>query len=254
MVRRDVRIHRLLTREWRAALSLTCVVAAACSLTNDLDVCETSVPDERDINVQTQGSTEDPGSLGGVCMGAAAENPVGQPCGCDDDCGGKAGACIPEPVGIPHGMCERKCEKDEECGAGAHCATLLSLCLLDCETSEQCPIGRACTSFGCFPHCQRDDECLGGECDLYTGCCQPTTVNGKKTGEACADDTECRSYYCLNGACVSSCVNSIGACPDEALCTSIDDSDYGICFARCTGDTDCAPGTTCQGDPKRCRL
>ena len=152
----------------------------------------------------------------GICMKADLNASSGQ---CRDKCTGPGDCglgfkcvsqgegyqgCLPGKESIPSGGL---CKFDEQC-AGGKCILAGddgNVCSQSCTVgdSESCPCGMICqnTTKGpaCFP--AKPNGCLGG-------------------GQSCADNSECASSVCADGACREACdiVYGRDKCPDGQGC------------------------------------
>lgn len=186
----------------------------------------------------------------------------GLPCECELQCL-PGTRCDPEShTGTPHGMCVRACDTNlQDCTPGSTClpwgtGSSNGLCRPTCSVNADCPPSRLCVASSgvCVDFCQSDDECLGGHCNLYSGSCEATPVEGAGMGERCQSDADCKSSLCLlaeaptPGFCSGSCDGRKQLCPDGATCVSMSGDNMGLCARTCGSDADCAPvGLVCSG-------
>jgi hypothetical protein len=193
------------------------------------------------------------------CFGRPdVENTDGRPCGCTADC--DAGStCVPESTcPIPHGGCLRNCDADPGiCGPGSSCSLIRAAgmdgCLTNCSRTADCGIGRVCGVGGtCEYVCQRDDDCVNRNCNLYTGRCEPEE-SGLPNGAICTASGECRSGLCftlVSGGekfCMSFCSVPEQVCPDGGVCVPFASAyDLGSCHPPCTTVDTCPAGTRCD--------
>jgi len=173
--------------------------------------------------------------------GDLGERRDGESCVCDAECG--SDLCLTERVtGIPQGLCLRECKTSEDC---SDTVCNLGWCLPPCNNNDDCEPSRICNKLfdadSCWALCSSDDDCAQGTCDGWTGDCrglgEPEPF-GQGVAGRCTEDNECKSGFCFDGGCLSSCSVQRQGCPDDAMCVR-DAGDYGICFPTCDGDADC---------------
>jgi hypothetical protein len=213
----------------------------------------------------------------------------GATCRNDSDCCSgrcESGSCLAGGTCLAPGLrcqtrndcCSGRCEPnsvsgDLTCGYycsanGAPCASAAQCCSFACNNG-QCG-GPICGSIGTL--CQFNGDCCAGNC--AAGRCMAGAGSCLPTAEACADDA---GLPCCSGSCVSGrCDLGSGAC--RAVNTPCTASSMGndprgqccvpescefspvegvpLCTAQCAqqGQTcnlnsDCCPGTTCEGTP-----
>jgi hypothetical protein len=88
-------------------------------------------------------------------------------------------------------------------------------------------------------------------CNLWSGYCEADTAR-KRTGEACAADSDCESWFCLlqadsgypGGYCMSFCLTNAKVCPGDGVCyfSATGTSNFAYCYDGCAGNTDCRVG------------
>jgi hypothetical protein len=101
-----------------------------------------------------------------------------------------------------------------------------------CQSDPDCPLGLICLGGACeqpLDHCEADEECPGGRCDLMTNGCvfdvDPPSDGG--AGGGCLADEDCLGgRYC---------------------------SDEGNCERGCRLAGDCAEGLVCDEASRQCR-
>lgn len=219
------------------------------------------------------------------------------PCVEDAQCPG-AGFCRTAEDGWPQGSCSTGCVDRTPCDDDVifhHCIDADgeggTICEERCLNSVDCiRDGYVCVAQGqitsdsgfCIGYCQTDEDCGGtSECNVHSASCVPAgtvPATGGIAGEACADESACRSGFCieetrgatangfLGGMCVGNCVlppgyNSSnffiedtlpsGTCPDEDICFpngSLTQREAGLCLDACLASTDCRPGYECTKD------
>lgn len=172
--------------------------------------------------------------------GTAAD---GHPCTCQEMC--VSGTCFTESVtGVPHGECYQECTTEDDCSKGDHCS--FGACMPSCFSADDCPVGRICDAddngnLSCSALCQFDDDCISGNCSRYSGTCLPQgeRPKGLGVGESCIDADECRSGFCIDGACLTRCSLVHQVCPDDTTCVASGDGEGGLCLPACDDDGDC---------------
>ncbi|MBI3201289.1 MAG: hypothetical protein HYZ29_07060 [Myxococcales bacterium] len=266
-----------------SAVAVVLACAAACtSNPSDATGCSSEADCKTD-EVCAQGAcvkiTPDAGSdasadaqpdVATACLGKQPSPTAGGHCGCSADCDSSE-VCLDEvSTGVPGGQCMRAC-------SGTTCpGDLLCLeftpgmadsdgCARKCTTSKDCPSGQICQTLEsggplvCMPLCQSDSDCPAvKKCDPYSGFClaTPKYEGSKETGEACADDKECKSELCLagiaafpGGYCSAFCSLEKQGCPQGSHCMPIwsDVGDQGLCLKKCTDVSECRPEYGCVG-------
>ncbi len=110
--------------------------------------------------------------------------------GHDNDCDGAVDGADRECGGAPADACD----VHTDCAAGKVCARHRG------EGSRRCSATCAADH-----HCAPTEVCspLPGAANL--GFCQPAAADGKTSGEACTEDTACRSGLCFEGYCTDFC-------------------------------------------------
>jgi len=164
----------------------------------------------------------------GLCARiGCTDDPDCEPCGaegtCTDDCP------LPDPD-CPTSKIGEICQADTQCESGL-CVSWSGdrqsrFCTRECDAaSDDCPAGMSCQNISPYGDiCYYDDD--------------PPGV----LGDDCEVPTDCGSYICEAGACVTEC--DVGAsifCPDGFECSSLDGADY-YCHALDTGGGGCATG------------
>ena len=178
--------------------------------------------------------------------GEEASVPDGLPCVCNFECA--SGTCFSEGInGIPKGQCGRECERNRDCELGDVCE--IGLCYPSCRLGQdECLPSRICASVTdgepnegfCFPLCQSDDHCETLNCDLYSGECLPPEEVSSGLGIAaeCDNDEACRSGFCFEGGCYTTCSVEDQVCPERADCAPRF-GDWGVCTFECGERSDC---------------
>lgn len=186
---------------------------------------------------------------------------VGDPCSQASDC--PSGLCLGAAEGFPSGYCSADCSASQ-CEGEASATSCQPLgesgpvvCLRTCQSVGDCRDGSQCYEGRCQPRCQADADCLsdGYKCD--GGACVERP--GAKSGESCANDTECSSQACVAGKCVRSCRREAGCGTDETcvldrtatrvrgLCLSQRPSAPKQALGSCASDGDCQRGSCVMG-------
>jgi hypothetical protein len=179
---------------------------------------------------------------------------------CSLPCGGAMNLGCPEEAncvsGGSAGACLKSCTGPADCRAGF-------LCLSDSGGTQSC-----------FPPCARDSDCAAGRrCQLPAGLCVEGGPARGSLGGPCANNADCATLgaggfctpeangfpggycsvpcdavTCATGLCVetstnmNNCLSTCAApadCRSGYTCFSLDANDPGICFPKCTADTDC---------------
>lgn len=168
-------------------------------------------------------------------------------CGEDGFCA-KVG-CIDDPDCTP-------------CGPDGTCTTDCALPDVDCQTQDVGEICRAnsqCLSELCVfwtgdadynfcsQECEGDGDCPDGmSCQLiqpFGKVCYYDEDPPGVLGDSCAENTDCGSYICEEGACVSRCnLAENQGCPESFECTSIDGDQNFYCHALESGSGGCSVG------------
>lgn len=158
-----------------------------------------------------------------------ADDPDCQPCGPD-------GTCVAD-CPLPDLDCRTQ-DIGEICQADSQCTTELCVfwqadptthfCSRACDGDGDCPDGMSCRALSPFGEvCYYDDD-------------PPGTL-----GSACDEPTDCGSYICDDGACVTPCDLSIGqGCPDRFECAPGSSGDTYYCYAQASGGGGCGCHTT----------
>jgi hypothetical protein len=205
------------------------------------------------------------------CGGGPAPGQEGAPCTADGDC--NQGNCMDEATtGYPGGLCA------EDCSATMSCTSPTSecvdygggdaYCLPTCVSQASCRPGYGCwdaalfsaSSSLCFPDCDSDTQCDGGQCNQYLGHCY-ADLGLAPDGSPCLSDADCESQRCLDeassglpgGYCTSLCTVALDNCPGDGACneTIIGMTLTGYCLDGCGVTADCrsTEGYTCQAEP-----
>lgn len=158
----------------------------------------------------------------GICAPiGCSDDPDCTPCGadgtCTDDCP------LPDPD-CPTSELGEICRADTQCTTGL-CVFWIGdpsthFCSRECDPAgDDCPAGMSCQSVGTLGNvCYYDDEPPG------------------LVGSACEVATDCGSYVCENGTCVTPCDLTKGmGCIPGFSCNSIDDGQNYYCHADDTG-------------------
>lgn len=187
-----------------------------------------------------------------MCAGKQPSPTGGRPCGCDDDCD-TGTRCLTEfsGVGFPQGVCQQNCNTTADCTSPDVC--LAGVCWVGCSSTDQCDPGRICISGICLPYCLNDSDCLGGQCNRYSGRCKATPEVDGGVGATCASDADCKSGTCdtgghSDGECLTYCSAAPNSCPDSALCIKFSGvAQSGSCQLPCSSPADCPQAnTTCH--------
>lgn len=213
---------------------------------------------------------DSPAETSATCIGMQPGPTSGGPCGCATDCGAPE-ICLDETsTGTPGGRCLRgcptgSCPGDQLCLQATPGQPGTESCFRKCVTNSECPSSQICQTLEsggeliCSPFCQSDADCPAiGKCDPYSGLClaSPVYKGSKETGDACAEDTECKSQFCITGVakfpegyCTAFCSLEKQGCPDGSHCMPIWSSvgDTGLCLNKCTTETECRSGYGCVG-------
>ena len=176
-------------------------------------------------------------------------------CGADNLCGRTGCADDPDclPCG-PDGTCVADCplpdldcptqDIGEICQADSQCQSELCVfwqddptthfCSRACADSAECADGMSCQAISPF-----------GQICYYDG--DPPGL----LGAPCEEPTECGSYICDQGTCVTRCDLAVGqGCPDQFECAaSGESSGTYYCYPLATGDGGCGCGATPAGAP-----
>lgn len=157
----------------------------------------------------------------GVCARiGCTDDPDCEPCGPDGTC--EADCSLPDPDCATSELGEI-CQANTQCVSGL-CVSWSAdrqskFCTRECDPADDdCPSGMSCQNVSSYGNiCYYDDD--------------PPGV----LGDDCEVATDCGSYICEQGACVTQC--DVGAsifCPDGFECTSADSTSY-YCHALETG-------------------
>ena len=233
------------TRTLFSALFSTALLLAACG------------DDDEGGDTPDMAPAEDAGLDGGACFSGAADSPVNGACNCQGDCTTGTTCEAEGTSAYPQGICAAACTPggEDSCGPAAVCRPVPGIadfgtCVDSCASNADCRDGWACLFGVCDPLCTRDDQCLTGTCNLYTGFCGPI-ANPDAGGvlAACTRREDCRSDLCHDaiGYCATFCSVEIGGCPEEAHCIGVDPADpgAGLCMPRCETSADCEGGLEC---------
>jgi hypothetical protein len=165
-------------------------------------------------------------SADGFCARAGCvDDPDCQPCGPDGTC--TADCPLPDPDCATSELGEI-CQADTQCTTGLCVAWRAEanskFCSRPCEpASDDCPAGMSCQDIGELGDiCYYDDD-------------PPGIV-----GSECLEATDCGSYICEEGACVTRCDLSQNLlCPEGFECASRDNGGNFYCFALATEGGGC---------------
>ncbi|MGF1468533.1 MAG: hypothetical protein ACFCGT_20610 [Sandaracinaceae bacterium] len=145
------------------------------------------------------------------------------------------------------GSCFQPCLDDPDCGADEICVTFgggNSECLARCASTADCDAGRLCfpdfdrepVETYCIPHCWRDDQCLGGRCNAWSGLCEEPDLDLGGVEADCDVDADCRSDLCdPDIGCLTLCASDLAGdvCPEGAACIPFDvPGGLGECRSR----------------------
>ncbi|MBK8261896.1 MAG: hypothetical protein IPK80_11245 [Nannocystis sp.] len=91
---------------------------------------------------------------------AGCQKELGELCAEDKECG--SGECA--VIGYPGASGKGMCVTSPPCGGDG--VEYIGLCLRACTVTADCPEGSACDGpvGGCFPACERDDQCGNNTC------------------------------------------------------------------------------------------
>ena len=164
-----------------------------------------------------------------------ADDPDCQPCGPD-------GACVAD-CPLPDLDCPTQ-DLGEICQADSQCMSGLCVFWQDDPTTHFC--SRACTG---------DDECPDGmSCRAVSPFGDVCYYDGEPPGllgSPCEQPTDCGSYACDRGVCVTPCDLAVGqGCPDAFECAASSASeDTYYCYPLDAGDGGCGCRSTATGAP-----
>lgn len=190
--------------------------------------------------------------LRGLCLPTdTGSAQPGEPCSDARPC--QSSTCLDGPDG---GYCAGLCQEDEDCGPDAYCDLIYFGIDAEpgrapakiCRPGARSGSGRACTHDA---ECAADGQAPDEACEYVVrgdleagrlvgplrldGRCAAIPAGAVAEGEACSDDTPCRTEsLCLNGGGQTFCS---AACRDSADCGG------GLCFAIEFGDG--LPGGVC---------
>jgi len=159
-----------------------------------------------------------------------SDDPDCTPCGHDGTC--TAGCALPDPD-CPTSKLGEICQADSQCESGLCIAWQgdpgTHFCSVPCDPqNDDCPDGMSC----------QDRPALGNVC-YYDA--PPSGV----VGDDCQAATDCGSYVCEQGTCVTPCDLSKGqGCGDGFTCSTIDGSNY-----YCHGENSPGGGCNSGGGP-----
>lgn len=177
----------------------------------------------------------------------------GEACSCNAQCKSAAsgGYCFAEgelDLWEPRGVCSHECSLDTDCDEGAGCSG--RYCYRRCDVSADCSRGRTCfRNHGevslCIPFCDEHSDCRSGNCNFYSGNCLPDGAEpeGRGLEAECTQNGECKSGYCGDGRCRTSCDRDQQRCPEEAFCNA-----RGYCTLECSKSTGCPDAGSCRDD------
>ena len=160
--------------------------------------------------------------LDGLCAyKGCTDDPDCQPCGADGTCAD--GCALPDPD-CPTGDIGDICQADTQCMSGL-CVFWQGdpnskFCSRECNPSaDDCPTDMSCKSVQPF----------GNVC--YYDQAPPGVV-----GDSCGGNTDCGSYICEDGTCVTDCDITLGKlCTAGFECSSIDQGTNYYCHAEEVG-------------------
>ncbi len=181
---------------------------------------------------------------------------VGSACTSNTDC--IPGFCLREQdSGLPHGYCSMPCTSafPAACPDGTGCRADQNdngICLATCHATSDCRPAYSCFGGYCYPDCDSDSDCAGGNCNEWTGYCGES-VSGGDIGEPCTSGADCKGRVCFvedsqsgvpnNGYCTARCALSKGFCPGDAKCSDSGRGyDLGWCLDGCQTNGDCRTG------------
>ncbi|MGC4118383.1 MAG: hypothetical protein QM765_28285 [Myxococcales bacterium] len=212
------------------------------------------------------------------CVGSPGCSQLANGRACLDDGQCLGGICLTEEkTGLPSNSCSEPCTvQGNACHHGGFCqyddVVLGSsglFCFPPCQTRSDCRSGYTCTGVPyyyttrppywdpgfslesasavvCVPMCSRDEQCIGGRCNLSLGHCTTGEPTGLPVGSPCERNEECAGNLCgtdeeyLGGYCGSACDPIEDRCPGDAVCDRNGPADpYGWCYDGCAIDEDC---------------
>ena len=203
----------------------------------------------------------------GVCCDGACDSPcmtcvIGPEVGDGDD-----GACVLSPVGEDP---KDDCPGQTGCNNAGSCFDTAQgdSCVHNYECASGFCVDDVCCSGPCNGECE---TCVTGTCELYVDgtdpeeeCQGPLTCNGARAcwdgenGDACVNDYECVSGFCVDGSCCNNACDSVcEACNrsgNQGTCAPVvNGTDVGTCdAANAAGD---CPGGLCYCDgASSCKL
>jgi len=173
--------------------------------------------------------------------GTKPQNPVGQPCGIDEDCNDPSLTCFNWPSGYcTTTLCD---QPGAFCIGASQCwtvATDLTLCALGCEANADCRTNEGYA-------CKRLNAANGG---MDAALCLPTGTS--PAGGTCKGPMDCASTAtCLTdikgGYCAQLFCSSTNPCPSGSACVMRNGTT--VCLKTCAIDKDCAVPSK---DPRAC--
>jgi hypothetical protein len=181
-----------------------------------------------------------PASIETGCLDPSTMTGADGNCACQRDCQPRATCSLESDSGSPRGRCVELCESAIDCGAGNVCVT--GMCMHNCVADTDCPVGS---------YCQLPSDCFSGQCNLYSGYCEPTPTAGAAMGAACVRDNQCRSGNCFD-FCTALCNVHVQTCPDGTFCADDGNGDSaGLCVPACQSAGDCPQDFSCMPRPDR---
>jgi hypothetical protein len=155
--------------------------------------------------------------------------PGSAPTGCTSDaqCGSnqtcQAGTCVAKPPIPTGGALGANCSRNEDCLSTWCIFGEQNYCTQQCneQANQYCPFGY---------YCSPDGFCLSS-----------TPIPPGATGSPCAENINCRSGICVNGAnngwCTAVCQPGGTPCPNQSPCVNSGDGQTYICDRPPTGST-----------------
>jgi len=184
------------------------------------------------------------------------DDPFGQPCDRDDDCGGNY-VCAPGlgTASTEGTYCSFLCDDDDACatlGTNAHCVD--DICRFGCRTAEDCPTDTGChlVPTGLMMPPTADPVCVlvdGGGIAGRIGCDAPPACQWPGGCQAARVDTSL-------GICTLDC-RTDDNCFREAVCVdAFSGTSNSLCMMGCTSDAGCEGDLVCvslsTGEPTYC--
>lgn len=200
-----------------------------------------------DTDIPTDGSASD--------VDAEANGDMGTSCECIDS----SATCIEQRC-FADTACDPTqsdgCPQDYACNSEGQCQCANeSVCGVRCQSNDECPGEFFCLAAEGYciqeKRCLSDQTCVDGTRCVYknsfdgAGTCQRTGTKGELS--PCANDLECASASCIDGACARSCRAQIDCNQDrDEACL---ENFFGMQSYCSTNHTcSCDPGEFCDTD------